>query len=101
MFESLPTELQVALFYSPIFLTILIVAYLIKKGIDKGWQSVQASSYAWVGSSIAMVFLFYSRTRNGKFDTWVQIIVIIGIFVTNYLSFTNLKGQNSKKKKIS
>lgn len=97
MLESFPPEIQIIVFYSPIILTILVVSYFINVCFNKGWRAIQASSYAWVGTSVAMAFLFYSRSRNEGFASWVYLVSIPAIFIANYLSYVNLKKNKTRK----
>lgn len=97
MLESFPPEIQIIVFYSPIILTLLVISYFINVCLNKGWHAIQASSYAWVGTSVAMAFLFYSRSSNEGFASWVYLVIVPLIFIANYLSYLNLK--NIKKRK--
>ena len=99
MLNIFPPAIQIIIFYSPVIITILLLAYAINILLNKGVKAVNASSYAWIGASLTIILFLYVRDQFEGLPSWSYFFIIPGIFVMNYISYTQLKKSKKSPKK--
>lgn len=86
LFFSLPQELQIVIFYSPVIITILLLARSINKGID----ALRTSQFAWIFTG-AVNILFLLRIEFFRNNILLGLSILSIIFCLDFLIFKRLQ----------